>query len=284
MMKVKSFVNDRGDYCKEDRIGFDDAFAFVIDGATSLSANHIIGYSSDAVWFVEKTKAFIEERLAEDPEIDNQQLFNQLAHQLNTTMATTIKLDQKKAEDLPSAAFIMARKIKETLNIISFGDCTAVVEYHDGDYQVIHDERTTNLDRDIVKQMLALQKDTNIPLMKAKQQLKNKLKENRQLRNKPNGYVALDMTNDYIGQGLEVKIDYHLVKYVYLFSDGFESYYTNFSLGEDAIDLVKKVKARGGHRVLDELRMKEESDIDCESFPRLKGKDDASLIMIDCST
>lgn len=282
-MKITDYANDRGNRCKEDRIGFGENYAYVMDGATGLTAGLIERYLSDTVWFVEHASDYLNKALTHDVTIDSDRLFQGLSNELHSKLRMHIDREDAFKEQLPSAAIILLRQMDETLVIESYGDCTAVVEYTNGCYEMIHDGRATELDRGIINHMQALVREEGITMREAKKKVYPLLLNNRQLKNKENGYTVMDITTDYIGKGLKHVFDYQDVQTVWLFSDGVDSYYTDLDLATDAIDMVKQIKKASVHQVIDQLRIREEADELCEKYPRMKPKDDASIIQIVCN-
>lgn len=281
-VRIIDYVNDRGNRCKEDRIGFGENYAYVMDGATGLTTGLIDQYLSDTVWFVEHATKYLNETLTHDVAIQSTRLFQNLSNDLRSKLRAHIHSEDYREEQLPSAAIILLRKIKETLIIESFGDCTAVIEYKDGRYEVVHDDRATELDRGIIHHMQALVREEGITMTEAKKRIHPLLLNNRQLKNKKDGYAAMDITTDYIDKGLKRVLNYQDVQSVWLFSDGVDSYYTDVNLATDAVDMVQQMKQTSVHQVIDRLRIREEADGICETYPRMKPKDDASLIYLAC--
>lgn len=279
-MKIVDYVNDRGNRCKEDRIGFGKDYAYVMDGATGLTTGLIEGYLSDTVWFVETATSYLDDVLTKDVTIESQKLFKGLSDHLNKTLNQLINIEDYGDEQLPSAAIILARKINNDLVIESFGDCTGVVEHNDGHFDVIHDGRATDLDEGIIKRMKAIVKNEGVTMEEAKKAVHPFLLENRQLKNQPDGYAVVDITHNYIGKGLSKVYPYNDVRSLSLFSDGVDSYYSDLHLATDAIDMVKQLKQTSAHQIVDRLRITEESDVLLQTYPRMKPKDDASLIYL----
>lgn len=282
-MKITDYANDRGNRCKEDRIGFGENYAYVMDGATGLTTGLIQQYLSDTVWFVEHATNYLNKALENNVTIDSGYLFRNLSNDLHSNLRAYIDSEDYLEEQLPSAAIILLRKIDETLVIESYGDCTAVVEYTNGRYEIIHDGRATELDRGIINHMQALVRQDGITMREAKKMVHPLLLNNRQLKNKKSGYTAMDITTDYIDKGLKRVLNYQDIQSVWLFSDGVDSYYTDLDLATDAVDMVKRMKETSVHQVIDQLRIREEADELCEKYPRMKPKDDASIIQISCN-
>ncbi len=279
---VSDYVNDRGNRCKEDRIGFGKDFAYVMDGATGLTTGLIEDYLSDTVWFVENATTYLNHKLTENVAVDSTTLFQNLSKDMTAKLKAYIDIDSFEDAQLPSAALILLRKIGADLVIESYGDCTAVIEYSKGHYQVIHDGRATELDRGVINKMKERVMTDNLTMKEAKQSVHPLLINNRQLKNQPDGYAAMDITTNYINKGMKYVCHYQDVQAVWLFSDGVDSYYSDLNLATDAVDMVKQMKETSVHQVIDRLRITEESDEGCEMYPRMKPKDDASLVYVVC--
>ncbi|WP_440897552.1 protein phosphatase 2C domain-containing protein [Amphibacillus sp. Q70] len=276
-MKIIDFFNDRGNQCKEDRLGFGDNYMFVLDGATGIAANQIPDYLSDTVWFVETATQFLNDKLSTEPDKKTKDILIEFSKHMNDQFHALDIGDIDKFA-LPSAAFIMARKVGHQLEIVSIGDCTGVIEFHSGEYKVIHDNRVTELDNRVIDAMKRIKEQQNISLIETKPFVKDLLKENRLLKNKPNGYQVLDFSNIALESSIYEKYPYDEIKTICLFSDGVDSYFTDFKISDGPIGLLKDIEEQGIHRILDRLRIEEETDPYCDHYPRLKMKDDATLI------
>lgn len=280
-MKVIDGFNDRGNPCKEDRLGFGDDYMFILDGATGVANNRIPNYSSDAVWFVETASKFLNEQLANASNKKTEIILKELTNHINAQFKA-LKIGDVSKLEMPSAAFIMARKIGQQLELISIGDCTGVIEFHSEKYELIYDDRISKLDNKVVNTMQQIKKERDISMIEAKPYVKELLIKNRLLRNEKDGYQALDFTDIVLEKVVYRKVPYPMVKSVYLFSDGVDSYFNDFKLSDGPIGLIKDIKDKGVHQLLDRLRIKEESDPNCDRYPRLKMKDDATLIWAVC--
>lgn len=281
-MKVIDFFNDRGNRCKEDRLGFGEDFLFVIDGATGVTANQIPDYLSDTVWFVETVTQFLNDKLSMEADKKTKDILNGLLKYMNDQFHA-LEIGNIDKLGMPSAAFIMARKVGAQLEIVSIGDCTGVIEFRSGKYEVIHDNRVTELDNQVVDAMKRIKGEQDIPLIETKPFVKDLLRENRLLKNKPNGYQVLALSDVALESSIYKKYPYDDIKTICLFSDGVDSYFTDFKIADGAVGLVKDIKEQGIHRLLDRLRIKEEADPYCDRYPRLKMKDDATLIWATCA-
>ena len=120
--------NDRAN---EDQMGWNAQCAFVIDGATGLGPDFIVGrHDSDAAWLATFAKVHFEEMVAPGRSmVDIVRATNALARRI---VAFAAKEREMPAWNLPVAGFQMIRIEGNAIVTYGLGDCTLIVTDAEG--------------------------------------------------------------------------------------------------------------------------------------------------------
>lgn len=115
------------DRLNEDRMGWTAQCAFVIDGATGLGPNFVVGRDdSDAAWLATFAKVHFEEMIAPGRSmVDIVRSVNALARRIVSFAADGREIP---AWNLPIAGFQMVRIEKNTVVTCGLGDCTLYLQ------------------------------------------------------------------------------------------------------------------------------------------------------------
>ncbi len=274
-MKVtaKSFA---GNPYNEDRFIYGDDWFLLLDGATSLSKELISTYETNAIWLVENINYFIKNNISS--EISTETLITNLTIYIKNEFDKLGVEFDKKIE--PAAALMLVRIFEDTVEITSIGDCTVIVDTAEG-VELVQDTRLKVVDDYALDAMIKIAKEKNIPNSEARPFITDILLENRFKRNKPNSYVAVDISSTNFKDSLIKIFDKSIVKNIYIFSDGVARFYEIFDLAKDYKDFKNILHEKDIDTVIKELRDIENSDLDYEKYPRFKKSDDATLGIIE---
>lgn len=141
---------------RQSRATNEDAYAVstnalvLADGATGMGEQKMTGWGTDASWLSHRLADLLAQRL------ENQHLT--VDHAMTDVLgflrreyetATGQPLSDDPVER-PSAAVIVARLVADTLELVTLGDCTAVVALRDGRSLTFHDDTVTRRDDRII--------------------------------------------------------------------------------------------------------------------------------------
>ena len=242
----------------EDYIFRTDNCIAVLDGATNLNGS---SYGADEFVrdFCEKFEPIVK------------------SLPLPTAILTAIKeLYNIKIGDAPpahdvalysSAAAAFAAETETSLQILTLGDCTALIFTADG-VKNVRSRQLEALDGSVTARLKSLHEKTGADVadILKTDEIQSILIENRKKMNTPGGYKSLAFNLTDLGDGDITAFDKRDVEKVILFSDGFKSMEAEIIAGVPFCEIYSK------------LREKENSDRRLNADPRFKISDDASII------
>lgn len=276
-MRVVGAISDAGADFNEDHIEYRQNFVLLLDGSTGLKKRLIKGYPSDAIWFVEQTANYVTEHLKDDS--DTFQFIDDMIQYLKDSYEDLGLIGMDRV-DIPSASMVLIRNRLDMIEIISLGDCTTIVEKKTGDFEVIHDDRVSVLDQKVVEKMLEISKEKNITIEEARNYVTDLLIANRMKKNTINGYAVLGLDQIPLDE-MNIR-RYHLTELLNIcaYTDGIAEYYTDLGIVDSISIFYEKVQEIGISQIINNLREVENKDLNCIKHPRLKAKDDASIVLI----
>lgn len=269
-LHVRDAVTRPSHVVNEDSwVGVEDAI-WVMDGASGLSPDRVTDGPSDAAWLVERARAVIGRQ-------DASGLVDTLATVVRDIAAALSASGDSPAHELPSASLVAVTLDGPTLEVLALGDCRLILRSPGGRARVIDDAETLDaLDRSAIEALVAAQRSTGADLDVARESIRDLLRRNRDLLNRPGGYRAL-------APGLEVtevalrRVPVGTGTTGLLVSDGFYRLVDTFHV-LDPDGLMDAVTVSGVGPLLDELRRLETNDPEAQRFPRLKRSDDATAV------
>lgn len=280
-MNSMKFTNGKhfshpGSVVNEDICCLKDAHAWVIDGSSGLTSTKITDADSDAKWFVTEWDKYLRENIMKDKSI----------HQILENGITEIKnkyfrFDGAKKTtriEHPSASMIILRQKNKELEYFALGDCTLLYEKGNGEVIRVWDDTVAMLDSKVINSMYSIHKEKNVPMVSARAYVKDMLQEHRLMKNTDEGYWILGMDECAIKHGIYNKLNMKDVQKVCIFSDGFAQYYDTLHLTHDYRGFLDKVSKLNLDKLYEELWQAQEEDKDCSRFPRLKVRDDVSIV------
>lgn len=263
----------------EDRAGNAAELAWVIDGATDIIDQPLAGANSDAEWLAHEAHRTLEDiapslpaEFSTLPDIINQRLAEKFR--------TSSRFAPREAWEHPAAAALIARISDHSIEWISLGDCSLLVETRDG-LETVGIGGPDAGDRRIAAEVARLQESHGIRTEQSRhEQMTPMLREARARRlNRPGGYAALSITPP----------PPHLIEtgtfpaasgaHALLASDGLMRLIDVYAR-YDAATLMEAAKSRGLVELLRELRRIETEDEECRLHPRVKKSDDATGLLV----
>lgn len=269
------YISEPGDKINEDCIGFGDNFGLLLDGSTGLRKGIIPGEISDAKWFVGSFKDIIVKNIHKDEPLTDivRKGISEMEGKLkNLGLSDIDKVDK------PSASMVLIRQIKNKLEIFSLGDCTTLIEKASGEIIKVYDDSVSRLDKKVLNKIIKLSKEKNISVSETKKYVSEDLIKNRYKKNTKEGYWILGFNKAAADYAYYKKWNLNEIKSLCFFSDGFGDFYETMNLAENHNDFYKKLKETDISEMYKELRKKQQEDYGCNKHPRLKDRDDASIL------
>ena len=275
MIIAHKSISRQGIKANEDYAYSCEQFIFVADGATGLTDKKYTSHESDARWFAQRLGVLLQERLHDMSRTIND-IVSEVTSELSTEYNELLSGDVCDTLDMPSAGISILRINGETLEHFQLGDCMALIIDKYGVVKKLFNESLTNLDNEVIRNMVDISREKNIPISETLVFVKDQLICNRRKLNKPGGYWILDPTGIGIKHALESKFSVKDVKSFAVMSDGFYEIVDLFKL-YDYKTLMEKMCSNSLERLYDELYQEQEADPTLDKYPRFKLRDDASV-------
>ena len=273
--RTESFLEGITYYC-EDALYAGDDFAFVLDGASSVTHERITEAATDAVWFVERWKDYLKTALARNTEI------------LPIMISGAEKIAAEYSSfpgagsvgDKPSAAVSIVRVKNNYLEYFSLCDTVILVRYKNGKCDYILDERLVVLDNENFERVKELCRKTGGTPVRNFPQVFPYVYQNRNKMNTPGGYAALSHTTDGLETALTGRIAADGVRDILLFSDGFAQSYDLFGIYKTPYEMIEDVSRSGIKKTVKKLQDAQDADPEGVAFVRNKKGDDIAVVYI----
>src|SRR3546814_5310878 len=103
-----------GATANEDLVGYTDAAAWVIDGASGAGEN-VVSAVSDAQWFAQRVDAELRELLASEPTMTFEDLFGTVVDRCRLDYSMLARRPPAGRQELPCAAIAFVRALPENV-------------------------------------------------------------------------------------------------------------------------------------------------------------------------
>ncbi len=272
----------------EDLCGAAGDAAWVLDGATGVSppgglAADLAEGTSDAAWYVARFDAALRDAIAAQPGAETRTLLRRAMGAVEADYRDA--LGGRPGPGFPhpfppSAAFVMARRMEDGLEIVGLGDCAALFAAADGRIGCFTGDHASPIDKESIARLKAEQeKHPDAPHREIIERMKPVLRRNRARMNTPEGYWILSFSSEALEHMRAARVSIAHDKPVMLMSDGF----TRCLQMPDRISeaqLYERVLSNGAAQTAAALRRAEEEDASCRRFPRFKKSDDAACLVV----
>jgi len=267
----------------EDRIGWNETAAFVIDGATCLDESVIAPPASDAAWIADWARARFAAELTPDRSLRDvvRGLCSSARDRFLAVAGTVVERHRH-----PSASFQSLRLTKDGVEIAGLGDCTLFLRDAAGAltrFSGLRGGRSgeQNSARKALTRLGGLNADgegfRDAETLTA-------LRISRSRHNTEGGVWTLGIHPDAADHVRIEILNLKLPAIGLLCSDGFADSVDNYAL-RTAAGLLERAEGEGLRPLLTEIRRVErEIDPAGLQFPRYKRSDDASAILLKLST
>ncbi len=269
-----------GARANEDIIGYGKNYCFAMDGASCLSGKNIIDPISDSAWMVKKVRdglcALLDNN---DPRPTRQLLLETVAPVREEYVQALQRKGIDAPEDSPSAGFALFRQRNGNLEFFGMGDCVGVAKLPDGSDFYALDDNLQKLDHQVISRMIEIRHRTGVPMEEAKNACNDLLIQNRNLRNKPEGYWILDLlTDDGINNAREESWALNAPICVGAFSDGFSQLTDVFCQYPSYTALFEAMQEQDLEEMFRQLCALQDADPDYSQYPRFKRRDDTCAL------
>jgi hypothetical protein len=267
----------------EDQMGWTAHCAFVIDGATGLGPDFVVGrHDSDAAWLATFAKVHFEEMIAPGRAMaDIVRSTNALARRIVAFAANGRDMP---AWNLPIAGFQMVRIEDDAVVTYGLGDCTLYLRDAGGELSA-HSAlgHLAGAEKEIAREALekcgglsALPRLLDDPALLARQ------RAFRGAYNSPkSGIWTLGSAPDAADHLVSAPLSRNLPLTGLLCSDGFAALVENYARYEPG-ELIDTAARKGLKALAGELRdIERVEDPDGHVFPRMKGSDDATAVLFE---
>ena len=279
-LKQKICVPGSADAANEDIACSGKNYCFVIDGASCLSGVNVMDCGSDAAWMVQEIAERLGDLLEKDTQTPTQALLGELVADLREQYLQALaKQGITQPADSPSAGIALFRVRQGRLEFFGLGDCVGVAQLPDGESFVSFDEQLVKLDNGVLEKMQQMHKQTGVGVLQARHLCNEQLIENRAKRNRPGGYWILDLLTD-VGLKNARQYSWPLTQPIRVgaYSDGFAELSEHFGIYRDAKALFDAMQETDLNQMYTQLKQAQDSDPDCNAYPRFKLRDDTSAL------
>lgn len=266
-----------GTRINEDGLGHHGRFAWIIDGATGLSAEPMTPGTTDAAWLAGQIGENLAELTVKGGEMEG--LLRNLDAALQGTFGdATAHIETIHDSHAPSSCLglVALRQGEDGLVLEGafLGDVVALVPSEGGVVRWT-DERLEPLEQKTLAMLGAQPREPgHIP-----EAVWAQIRENRGMLNRPEGYWVVSPRRPWAGQELRFEARIKAGQPVVLATDGFMRLVDVFEKYSDAT-LHAALAAGKGAALMQELRELERSDLMAGAYPRVKTHDDATVLVI----
>jgi len=262
----------------DDCVGHKAALAWVIDGATDVVEEPLVGTASDAAWFALALDAALR-RQAHDPPADLARLPVLAALELADEFERNARRKPKARYEHPSAAALVVRERDNRLDYVSVGDCTLLAETPSGLVR-IGTEAADAGDSYIADAIRRFQEREAVPTAEsARDHIWPKIRAGRAYMNEPNGYGVWSVTPPPACHVHAGTIELSAGGTALLATDGLLRLVDIFARYSEQT-MLQSALSSGLGGLVEELRRLEADDHDNISYPRAKTCDDASGLLL----
>lgn len=257
----------------EDLVYTGDNYAYVLDGATSLGKK--INGTNDANWYVRTFSSYLSKYIKDNnAKLAVKKSIKEMSKEIEKNIE-----NRESNLDIPSSCIALMKENEDNYEFFVLGDCSII--YGNKDHQTLitkYDIR--KLDDEKIEKMRELAKEKGINVCDTYEYILPDLIQQRMLRNRENGYYALDVVEEAVDHAEYIIVPKDNIDMILLMSDGFSSYYDCLNIEKDYKSFFLKCYETSLEKLYEELRKVEKDDYLLNKHPRFKETDDASIIKI----
>lgn len=265
-----------GHEINEDLVVYGDNYVLLLDGATSLAKKAFSEYDSNAKWYVEKISEYIKTHI--NNKISVRDLLDGAIDHMNKQFEMLHLEDTSNLK--PSASSILIRQLDDMVEMTLIGDCSIVVCYKNGTNELIHDDKLSKLDSQVIQKMIRIAEENNISVAKARNEVVDDLVINRKKMNASDGYQALGFSKIDFNEVISLVVDTDKIDTIYAFSDGIAQYYDTLKIVDSVDEFVEVLKKYTFDEIVTQIKNVQQGDENFNQYPRFKLSDDATIAKI----
>lgn len=282
-LRVLDVTSVPGSGANEDRAGYAENSAWVIDGATDVIDGPLTAGPSDAAWFAAAMHEELETWANAGAAGALQDLPAHLARNLDARFRKAALRLPTGPDEQPSAAAMIVRLEKVSLSYVTLGDCALIIETGSGPLVHIGDDIEKAGDQWVAK-IISEERQNIAPedALSLRRSLWPKLREARRAMNDPAGYGIFSITPPPARFVRAASIPLSGATRGLICSDGLMRLvdvmhrYTIETLFAAAF-------SAGLPALVSELRTLEVEDATCLRYPRAKQHDDTTALLFEIS-
>lgn len=260
----------------EDKLTIVDGAAWILDGATGLTGKKITEKETDALWYVEALDDYLRNNI--NGSMDIKEIIKNGVKEVKARYSMYNGFSYLDEVDYPCAALALVRFDHKELEYYVIGDCTLIYSKDNDQIEEVVDKRLIELEENILNKMDKVSKLNGISILEARKYCNDEVVKVRNFKNKPTGYWILELNEEAVDNGICSKIPIHDSINICITSDGFSQYYDTFNLAKDYKEFISLVKENDVEYIFKGLCEEQEKDSECTHYPRLKKRDDSSII------
>ena len=251
----------------EDVCAAAEDYAFVLDGASGLNETNRMGPMSDACWLVSSLKNWLILHIHEDRSLE-EILRDGLRHLAD-------QYGEYSGLESPSCTITIIRIRNDELEYYVLGDSLLLIETEDRLYSFC-DEAVEQVEGLMIARMQELSIEKMKPFLEMRPYVSDLLQKHRLMKNTPEGYWICDLSGVGLSHAMTGSLPLEEVRRCALMSDGMMQLKEFRNLdNEGFLDLLYRRKSR----CFPLLMEFQEQDIRCRVLPRLKKRDDTTLVL-----
>ena len=260
----------------EDRLFVSEDFAFVLDGATSLTKEKYSSFNSDAEWCAEWWQNYLRQAMK-----SNIPLCDIVREGIKKHIKDFKALAKNNPiTDFPSTTIAAVRRVNGKLELYVLGDSILLFKTKAGFTFHISEARVDFIDKTNISILLDKAKKEKLSLAQTGKKYPEYVLDGRMRKNLKFGYSILSNDVKAADNAIYTFIDEELIDKMFILSDGFSQVFDTVKFLTEN-EFVNKINCRkDAEKVYAKLYKLQEKDKLCYKYPRLKLRDDASLVCI----
>ena len=275
-LKNSQIVLDKGSGVNEDIGCILDRAAWVLDGSTGVTSNHVFkNYDSDAQWFTRRWNKYLQENIERDQDLKT--ILKEGVNIIKDEFFSMEGTEEIPKIGFPSSTLALVRWYDDYLEYFILADNIISIEDKDG-ITSYKDNLIDDIDQTTFKEMHKFILENDGDLDSAREHVSGLLQENRNLKNKEGGYYVLEFDDFAIDHGVYGKVygeDFNIL----IATDGFTAIsekYNHCSVDE----MLALSKKHSVDKLNNQLRQIERDDNRGRKYPRIKVHDDSTAILL----
>ena len=281
MKLIGAITSGSGDV-NEDGLGIlgpndNIAAAWVFDGVTGINDKNYQPGGSDAAWLVGRAHRHLLSLAGGEAQL-SEILFDLVAALIADWNAASDTFELPEDYDPPAACLVLAKRYTSGWNVLRLGDSLMLAELRNGNLKMFEQSPNTEFDNCLSREAQRRRDQGQYDAGALFAEFRPQLLASRKTRNTAASFGILK-ADPAAARNAEYSNLGHPAK-ILLCTDGFYRAVDHYALYDDR-SLLSTCNSQGGIcSILQQLRVLEQSDRNCERFARFKPEDDATAVML----